>query len=247
MNDLVYYILSALAAVIILTVHEYSHGYAAYKLGDNTANSLGRLTLNPIKHIDPLGALCMLLFHFGWAKPVPIDLRYFKKPRRDFAIVAAAGPLSNLTLAFFTAPLVALVYKYAATNVPTTEYMKNFVVIGYNFLYIFLIMNIGIAIFNLIPLPPLDGSRILGLILPPKLYYKILRHERTIYLIFLGWLLFSSTIARFLLSIPLIGNNATLSKIIEWISLSGFLGNIINYVSRGFLAFWKLILPFLRV
>lgn len=241
MNDFIYYILSALAAVIILTVHEYSHGYVAYRLGDNTAKSLGRLTLNPIKHIDPLGALCMLLFHFGWAKPVPINLRNMRKPRRDFALVALAGPASNLILAFFSAALFALVYRLAVTSVPVGGFSGNFIGITYNFLYIFLVMNIGIAIFNLIPLPPLDGSRILGLILPQKLYYKILKHERTIYFVFLGWLLFSSLIARFLLSFSIISSNHTLSAIIEWISLSGFLGNIIKFISEGFIAFWNMI------
>ena len=82
MNNVVYYILSALAVLIILTVHEYAHAYAAYKLGDNTARSLGRLSLNPLKHLDPIGALCMLVFHFGWAKPVPINARNFKNPKR---------------------------------------------------------------------------------------------------------------------------------------------------------------------
>lgn len=244
MNDIIFYILSALAAIIILTVHEYSHGYAAHKLGDDTASVLGRLTLNPIKHIDPIGAICMLLFHFGWAKPVPVDLRKLKRPRRDFAIVAVAGPLSNLILAFVTSLFVVLAYNFAITTTPGNEFTKNLITVGYNFLYIFLVMNIGIAIFNLIPLPPLDGSRILGLILPPKLYYKILKHERTIYLIFITWLLLGSAVSRFLLSIPIISKNPTLSSVIEWLSLSGFLGNIIDFISNGFIAFWNLIFRF---
>ena len=107
-NDFVYYLLTAVAVLITLTVHEYCHGYVAYKLGDNTASALGRLTLNPLRHIDPFGALCMILFHFGWAKPVPISPRNFKNPKRDFAIVALAGPLSNLILAFFSAFLYLL-------------------------------------------------------------------------------------------------------------------------------------------
>ena len=103
MKDLLYYLLSAIAALISLTIHEYSHGYAAYKLGDPTAKALGRLSLNPIKHLDPVGAVCMLIFHFGWAKPVPINMRNFKNPRRDFAITALAGPLANLVMAFISA------------------------------------------------------------------------------------------------------------------------------------------------
>ena len=93
-------LLTALAVLITLTVHEYCHGYAAYKLGDNTAKNLGRLTLNPIKHLDPIGFLCMLLAGFGWAKPVPINSRNFKKPRYGIALTSFAGPASNLILAF---------------------------------------------------------------------------------------------------------------------------------------------------
>ena len=96
-------ILSVLAVIIALTVHEFSHGFIAYKLGDDTAKSLGRLTLNPLKHLDPIGALTMIFFRFGWAKPVPINPRNFKKPKRDFALTAVAGPMSNIILAFFSA------------------------------------------------------------------------------------------------------------------------------------------------
>ena len=103
MNNVIYYILSALAALIALTVHEYCHGYAAYKLGDDTAKSMGRLTLNPIKHLDPYGAICMVLFHIGWAKPVPINPRNFKDPKKGFAITASAGPAANIILAFVSA------------------------------------------------------------------------------------------------------------------------------------------------
>ena len=99
---LVELILSAMAALIALTLHEYAHGYAAYKLGDNTAKAMGRLSLNPIHHIDPIGALCMILFHFGWAKPVPINPLNFENPKKGFAITALAGPITNLVLGFFT-------------------------------------------------------------------------------------------------------------------------------------------------
>ena len=111
MKDLSYYALSALAVLITLTVHEYAHAYAAYKMGDPTAKNLGRLTLNPLKHLDPFGALCMLFLRFGWAKPVPINARNFKNPRRGFAISALAGPLVNLLIAFFSAPIFLLLEK----------------------------------------------------------------------------------------------------------------------------------------
>ena len=105
-----FYIFSAMAALIALTVHEYCHGYAAYKLGDTTARNLGRLTLNPTKHLDPIGTLCMVLFHVGWAKPVPVNPRNFKNPKRDFAITAVAGPISNLLLGFISAGLYLLLF-----------------------------------------------------------------------------------------------------------------------------------------
>ena len=116
METVVYYLLSAIAALIALTVHEYCHGYAAYKLGDDTAKNFGRLTLNPLKHIDPYGAICMVLFHIGWAKPVPVNARNFKNPKKDFAITAAAGPLSNLILGFFSALLYLVVLTVASNS-----------------------------------------------------------------------------------------------------------------------------------
>lgn len=246
MNDIIYYVLSALAALIILTVHEYSHGYAAYRLGDNTAKNLGRLTLNPIKHIDPLGALCMLFFHFGWAKPVPINLRNLKKPRRDFAIVAFAGPVSNLILSFFSALVFALLSKTFVGINFSNQFLYNLCFISVNFMWIFHVMNIGIALFNLIPLPPLDGSRILGLILPPKLYFKVLKHERTIYFVFIGWLLVGSVISRILLSFPAISSNPALVTLIECLSLSGIFTRLINLISKAFIAFWYAVIPALK-
>ena len=109
-KNIVYYVFSALAVLISLSLHEYSHAYAAYKLGDDTAKDQGRLTLNPIKHLDPFGALCMLLFHFGWAKPVPVDPRNFENPKKGIAIVSFAGPLANLSLATLSTLIYLLLY-----------------------------------------------------------------------------------------------------------------------------------------
>ena len=100
-GELISLLLALPCILIAIPVHEVAHGYMAYKLGDPTAKTMGRLTLNPLHHFDPIGALCMLFFHFGWARPVPIDTRYFKKPKRDMVLVALAGPVSNLLLAFF--------------------------------------------------------------------------------------------------------------------------------------------------
>lgn len=245
MDNLIYYILSALAVLIILTVHEYSHGYAAYKLGDNTARNMGRLTLNPIKHLDPAGALCMILFHFGWAKPVPINPRNFKNPKRDFAITALAGPLSNLLLAFFS----AFLYILLGATLKDVTFQSNFVYsLASNsllFIYLFHIINIGIGIFNLIPIPPLDGSRILNVILPPKVYFGIMKYEQKIYWGLVCWLIFGTYVTRALLSIPLVANNAVLSFIASLFSLSDMLGAAFSALSGLMMKFWQLI-PFLN-
>ena len=100
-DTLIQFLFVVPCVLIALTFHEFAHGYMAYKLGDPTAKNLGRLTLNPLKHLDPIGTICMIFFHFGWAKPVPINSRYFKKPRRDMALTAAAGPIMNFILALF--------------------------------------------------------------------------------------------------------------------------------------------------
>ncbi len=176
--------------MLSLSLHETAHGYVAWRLGDPTAKSLGRLTLNPIKHLDPLGFLSMVLTGFGWANPVPVNSRYFKKPRRDIALVAAAGPVSNLLLALvFLLILRFLGFGYLAALTPKTELQFNLIYFTLLFLYYGVYMNITLAVFNLLPVPPLDGSRILYRLLPPRLYFKIMQHERVIVLAVLALLL----------------------------------------------------------
>ena len=172
MDRLVYYLLSAVAALIALTVHEYCHGYAAYKMGDNTAKNFGRLTLNPIKHIDPYGAICMVLFHVGWAKPVPVNSRNFKDPKKGFAITAAAGPASNLILGFFSALLYLLLFALVR-DIPfeSKNFAYHLINNSLSFLFIFHSINIGLGLFNLVPIPPFDGSRLLYTFLPGKYYF----------------------------------------------------------------------------
>lgn len=247
MNNLSDYALSALAVLITLTIHEYAHAYAAYKMGDPTAKNLGRLTLNPLKHLDPFGALCMLFLRFGWAKPVPINARNFKNPRRGFAISALAGPLVNLLIAFFSAPIFLLLEK-SLPRLVANGHLYDFVFnLTYNaalFFFIFHSVNLGIAIFNLIPVPPLDGSRILGLLLPPKHYFAIMRHERTIYYVLIGWLLLGNIVSDAALSLPFVATNPILAIPAFCLSLSNILGIAINGMSWLITSFWSLF-PFI--
>lgn len=195
LKDILMYLLALPAVLLALSVHETSHGLMANKLGDPTAKSFGRLTLNPMKHIDPLGFLCMLFFHFGWAKPVPVNSRYFKKPRRDMALTAAAGPVSNVLLSlvfagllrldllfvtrFFGTDLVNVWTILSGTGAEISFGFKMVSVLTY-MLYMGVMLNISLAVFNLIPIPPFDGSRIAYTFLPVNLYFKIMRYERYI-------------------------------------------------------------------
>lgn len=236
-------ILSALAALIALTLHEYAHGYAAYKLGDNTAKAMGRLSLNPIHHIDPIGALCMVLFHFGWAKPVPINPLNFKNPKKGFAITALAGPLTNLVLGFFTTfiyVLCANTFKVSESAF-VTALEKNTLL----FLLYFFSINIGLAIFNLIPVPPFDGSRILYVILPDKWYFKVMKYEKQIYYGVIAWLFLGKYVYRGLISIPFIGKSAFLSGLFKIFSLSDMLSDTISNITFGLIRMWSA-LPFFR-
>ena len=239
--DFGYYLFSILAVLVALAVHEYSHAYAAYKLGDNTAKNLGRLTLNPLKHIDPVGALCMLIFHIGWAKPVPINARNFKDPKKGFAITALAGPAINITLAF----LSALIYKIIVvslrdvTFVPgsfTLKFWQNMIL----FVFLFHSINLGLGLFNLLPFPPFDGSRILHVILPSKVYFGIMKYEKKIYFGVLGWLLLGDYVARFFRMIPFVSSSLFLYSLVGIFSLSDMLSAAISAVSNLMFSFWEL-------
>lgn len=174
-------LLSLPIILLSLSLHELSHGFVAWKCGDPTARALGRLTLNPLKHLNPLGALCMLLCGFGWANPVPINSRYFKKPRRDIVLTSLAGPVSNLLLAVIFLLLLRFVgYGWLAQQVYRSRFTYNIAYYLILFLYYGVSMNVSLALFNLFPLPPLDGSRILFALLPPKAYFKIMPYERQI-------------------------------------------------------------------
>ena len=177
MQYLVSSITELLARIIVvftaISVHELAHGFVAYKLGDPTAKYAGRLTLNPMAHFDPLGALCMVLFGFGWAKPVPVNPMYFKDRKKDNALVALAGPVSNILLAFASTILTALYISFVYDKFP--NFITDFISVV---LVQLAVVNIGFAVFNLIPFPPLDGSKILGAFLSYQNYNKLLMYER---------------------------------------------------------------------
>jgi len=164
-------IMRLIAVVIALTVHEFAHGFVSYRLGDRTAQFDGRLSFNPMKHIDPIGFLLIVLVGFGWAKPVMVNPRNLRKPKRDMALISAAGPVSNFILAFvallFMHPLLTLGIglDWAIGGVFVMYYVIMFLItlIG---------MNIMLGVFNLLPLPPLDGSKILAVFLPNHLYWR---------------------------------------------------------------------------
>lgn len=164
-------LLSVVAILLCLTVHETCHGLAAWALGDPTAKQLHRLSLNPLRHIDPFGALMMLVAGFGWAKPVPVDMRYFKHPKSGMAITALAGPVSNLVMAYLALLLRAVLLALYHPGAVVLEGAVDFCVT-------LAILNVGLGIFNLIPFPPLDGSKILGAFLPDRAYYQLMRYER---------------------------------------------------------------------
>lgn len=160
-----------LAAVLLcLTVHETCHGLAAYALGDPTARRAHRLSLNPLRHIDWFGLLMMFAVGFGWAKPVPVDPRYFKDPKKGMAVTALAGPVSNLLLA----AVLLLICRGMDLYAPYSDGLFTF----FMFLVDTSVLSVGLGLFNLLPIPPLDGSKVLAAVLPDRAYYQLMRYER---------------------------------------------------------------------
>ncbi|MCR4563883.1 MAG: site-2 protease family protein [Clostridiales bacterium] len=204
--DIIAYIF-AMAFVVFCTlpIHEYAHALVAYKLGDPTAKNMGRLTISPMAHIDWIGALMIFIVGFGYAKPVPVNARNFKKPKLGMALSAIAGPLSNIIMAFI----------FLVGTQMVLHFVKNYTVLWsavYSFLYFAALVNISLAVFNLIPIPPLDGSRVLSAVLPDKYYFKLMQYERYI------------VIVVFILLIT-----GVLSTPLSW--LSGYVFKALNYIA----------------
>lgn len=160
-------LLSIIPALICITLHELSHGYVAYRLGDTTAKDMGRLTLNPIKHLDIMGILMMVVFHFGWAKPVPVNMYRFKNPKRGMAITALAGPAANVVIT------IVFLFFYGALFRPLGR--ESMIL---QMIYLTAYLSISFAIFNILPISPLDGSKVLFSVLPSERYDQLMRYER---------------------------------------------------------------------
>ena len=197
LDRIIQWAMYAVAALIAICVHESAHGLSAYWLGDDTAKRQGRISLNPLHHLDPFGFLMMVVAHFGWAKPVPVNpyrMTKIKNPKVGMALTAAAGPISNILLALIFGLLMQI------SGIGFYEKLYSGAIGVHNFrYYVFLfftinfLLNTGLAIFNLIPISPLDGSKILAIVLPDRAYRQLMQYERYGFLIlmgllFLGWL-----------------------------------------------------------
>ena len=175
-EKLLYTLIIAFCVLLSLTVHELSHGLAANVMGDRTAELSGRLSLNPLRHLDPFGALCLFLFGFGWARPVPVNPWNFKSKKSGMIITSLAGPFSNFLLTFFAQ--IGVVALGGMSFKSDTDLLFKLASVTYIICRYLAAVNIGLGLFNLIPIPPLDGSKVLTAILPERLYFKLMEYER---------------------------------------------------------------------
>ena len=164
-------VLSIVPSLICITLHELSHGYVAYRLGDTTAKDAGRLTLNPLRHIDPMGLVMMVAFKFGWAKPVPVNMYRFRNPKRDMAITALAGPVSNLVIGAVFLFLYGVLYIPLRRGGSAGDWFLQMI-------YLTAYISLALMVFNILPISPLDGSKVLYSFLPERAYMTLMRYER---------------------------------------------------------------------
>ena len=208
-NFITQLIILAPPLLLALTVHEFAHGYIAYRLGVPTAKSLGRLSLNPLKHLDPIGTIAFFFIKFGWAKPVPVNPAYFKNPKKDMLWVALAGPATNLGLAIISAIVTKLIWALASILPYSTT--AEAILVPLNAMLIASVwINLVLCIFNFLPIPPLDGSRILTGLLPDDLARSYLQVERYGFIIILV-LAFSGVLSKVIVPVISFANNLLLS------------------------------------
>lgn len=192
-DNIVSILISVAAFFVSVSCHEFAHGYIAYKMGDPSAKNAGRLTLNPIKHFDLFAIIFFVVFRFGWAKGVPVDSRYFKNEKRGMAYSALAGPVTNVVIAFIFTIITALIYKIHITSDAVYHILYYAVVFCQHMISV----NAMLAIFNLLPIPPLDGSKIFLAFLPDDLYFKALSYDRYMMIISLV-LVYTGVLDRFI-------------------------------------------------
>ena len=171
-------VLAVVPSLLCITLHELSHGYTAFLLGDDTAKKMGRFSLNPMKHLDPMGLLMLAVFHVGWAKPVPVNMYKFKDPKHGMALTALAGPVSNLLIA------LVFMFLYGVFYIPLRDTALGDYVL--EMLQLTVYISLGLMVFNFIPIPPLDGSKVLFSLLSDESYRKLMRYEKYGSLLMLG-------------------------------------------------------------
>ena len=207
LGGLIDMVVVVIASLLCITIHETCHGIVAWWLGDDTAKSRGRLSLNPLRHVDIMGLVMMALVRFGWAKPVPIDMRKFRRPKQGMALTALAGPVSNVLLALTASALRFILFAV----VPYEQMGTTFHYVRY-FLECIILLSAGLAVFNLFPIPPLDGSKVLFAVLPDRWYIMLMRYERY------GMFLLAVLLLTNVLDVPLLFLRGKLLDLLTWIT-----------------------------